>query len=104
EYVILRAGRVAGPHLGGLLTETRNPQCELALALQVPRLDVEAPHDHHLPVEVEQAALVEARDEGQVGSCRVALDERPLGREQLNRRLGIRHGLYPMPRSIPRKS
>ena len=42
EDVVLRAGGVAGADLRGLLAEARDPERELALALQVARLDVEA--------------------------------------------------------------
>ncbi len=42
----------AGPHLGGLLTEQAGPQPELALALQRGGLDVGAPHEDQVAVQV----------------------------------------------------
>src|SRR5690606_12613300 len=76
EDVVLGPRGVRGADLRRLLAEARDPERELALALQVARLDVEAAHDDHLTVEVEQPALVQPGDKWQVGSCRVALDER----------------------------
>ena len=97
EDVVLRLRGVAGADLRGLLADARDPERELALPLQVAGLDVEAADDHHLPVEVRSRASSSFSIHGRYSAVDVVFDEGSLGREQLDRRLGVGHENYPSP-------
>lgn len=81
EDVVVLAGGAPGADLGGLLTEQRGPQAQLALALQGGGLGVETAGQHHVPV---QAAQLLGGDVGDVRVVRGVLDPLALGGQQLN--------------------
>ena len=100
--IVLLAGGVAGPDLRGLLAERARPQAELALALQVRRLEVRGADHHHVAVVAAQPLgggeprLLEngvellVRGAGAVGSQE--LDHRLLGRDVGDRGSEDAHG------------
>ncbi len=91
EDRVLRAAREGGSDLRGLLAEARHPEAELALPLEVRRLDVEGARDDHVAVEVLQHPIAEFVDVRLVLLGAGVGDEGPLRGEQLDRLGGGGH-------------
>ena len=81
EGHVLGLQRAAGADLRGLLPEQRDPDAELALALQRVGLPVEPADQHHVPVEALQRRHV---DVGDVAVEARVVDPLALGRQQLD--------------------
>jgi hypothetical protein len=95
EQVILRPGGTHRSDLGGLLTERRRPQRELALPLQVGGLPVEGAHDHHVAVERLELGVGERVDERQIPLGFGRGGERPVRRQNAHEGRVVRRGHVP---------
>ena len=82
---VVRSQRPGAADLGRLLAQAGRPDAELALALEVVALDVDAPHHHQLAVQVAEVLV------GQVDLVGVVLEERPVLAEQPNLLVGLVH-------------
>jgi hypothetical protein len=85
EHEVVRRQRPGAADLGRLLAQAGRPDAELALALEVVALDVDAPDHHQLAVQVDQRGVV------QVDRVGVVLEERAVLAEQPNLLVGLVH-------------
>ena len=85
EDEVVRPERPGAADLSRLLAEAGRPDAELALALEVVALDVDAPHHHELAVQVTEVVVAQVDLVGPV------LEERPVLAEQPNLLVGLVH-------------
>jgi hypothetical protein len=85
EHEVVRPQGPGAADLGRLLAQAGRPDAELALALEVVALDVDATDDHELAVQVTELVVAE------VGLVGVVLEERPIFAEQSNLLVGLVH-------------
>src|SRR6056300_1265649 len=88
----MRASREAGPHLRSFLTDAGNPECHLALPLEISRFHIEAAHHRHDAIELRNLRLSKVSNRLMIDLVAVRMTQFAVWCHEAQCGIGVRHG------------